>query len=137
MMQQTKRSIQWIIENKGFFLPKKKKYAGLHLIAEFWNGKVIEEERELRRILDETVKESESTALETIVHKFEPQGITGVVLLAESHIAMHTWPELKYIAIDLFTCGEKSKPLKALEYLKRELQPQRVEIKKIKRGMLK
>ena len=134
MIEKTKRSIQWIIDNRTFFLPKKKRYAGIHLIAEFWNGRMVEEEKELEEILAETVRVSESTALKTLVYKFSPQGITGVVLLAESHIAIHTWPELNYTAIDLFTCGDKSRPEKALEYLKRELRPQRVEIKKIKRG---
>jgi S-adenosylmethionine decarboxylase len=136
MMQQTKRSIQWIIENKTFFLPKKKKYAGIHVIAEFWNGKAIESEKELELLLADAVKAAEVTPLKSIIYKFEPQGITGVVLLAESHISIHTWPELNYTAIDLFTCGDKSRPEKALESLRQALKPERVEIKKIKRGGL-
>ena len=50
MIQKTKRSIQWVIENKTIFLPKKKKYAGIHFIAEFWNGKIIEDIKEVKRI---------------------------------------------------------------------------------------
>ena len=134
MMQQTKRSIQWIIDNKIFFLPRKKKWAGIHLIVEFWGGRIIESEKELQFLLDNAVKAAETTPLNTSIHKFEPQGITGLVLLAESHISIHTWPELNYMAIDLFTCGDKSRPMKALEFLKQELKPERVEIKKIKRG---
>jgi len=56
--------------------------------------------------------------------------------LAESHIALHLWPEMNYLAVDIFTCGKDSDPFKALEYLKKEFQPKRVEIKKIKRGKI-
>jgi S-adenosylmethionine decarboxylase len=136
MMQQTKRSIQWITDNRIFFLPKKKKYAGIHLIADFWDGKAIESEKELEILLENTVKAANATSLRNVVYKFEPQGITGVILLAESHISIHTWPELKYAAIDIFTCGDKTRPDKALEFLKKELQPKKVIIKKIKRGGL-
>jgi len=130
MFQKTKRSIQWVIENR------KRKYSGIHLIAEFWYGRIIEDSKELKKILIEAVKEANNTPLKVAIHKFQPQGITGVVLLAESHIAIHTWPEFNYTAIDVYTCGDKSNPERALEYLKKELQPQKVEIKKIKRGKI-
>lgn len=84
----------------------------------------------------EAVKAADSTPLRTTADKFSPQGITGIVLLAESHIAIHTWPELGYVAIDIFTCGDKSRPLKALDYFKEELKPKRVEIKELKRGKI-
>lgn len=130
MFQKTKRSIQWVIANR------KQKYSGIHLIAEFWYGKNIEDPKEVRKILIEAVKQADNTPLEIAVHKFQPQGITGIVLLAESHIAIHTWPEFNYTAIDIYTCGDKANPGKALEYLKEALQPKKVEIKKIKRGKI-
>jgi len=136
MIQETKRSIQWIIQNKTFFVPKKKKYAGIHFVAEFWNGKIIEDKKELKKIMWGAAKAAESTPLATTVYKFLPQGITGVILLAESHISIHTWPELNYTAIDLFTCGDKTRPEKALEFLKQELKPKKIEIRKIKRGKI-
>jgi len=111
-----------------------KKYLGYHLIAEFWYGKNIEDEKKLKKLLLEAVKKSNNTALKIILHKFNPRGITGVVLLAESHIALHSWPEFNYLAIDIFTCGNKAKPEKALRYLREKFKPKRVEIKKIKRG---
>ena len=134
MIQKTKRSIQWITQNKTFFIPKKIKYAGIHLTAEFWNGKIVEDEQELKEMMWGAAKAAESTPLATTVYKFSPQGITGVVLLAESHISIHTWPEINYTAIDLFTCGDKTRPEKALEFFKKELNPTKVEIKNIKRG---
>lgn len=124
----TKRSIQWIQLNN-------RKYAGIHLIAEFWNGKNIENKTKIKEILLEASKTAGSNPLKITVHKFSPRGITGFVLLAESHISIHSWPEYNYLAIDLFTCGEKTKPFLALEYLKKQYQPQRVEIQKIIRGV--
>jgi len=112
------------------------KYAGVHLIAEFWKGRNIEDKKELKEILLNTAKEANNIPLEVAIHKFSPYGITGVVLLAESHIALHFWPEFNYLAVDIFTCGDASLPEKGLEYLKKELKPQKVEVKKIKRGKI-
>lgn len=128
MIRKTKRSIQWVKKTN------KQKYAGVHLIAEFWNGKVIEDSKKIEKLLLAAVKKAKSTPLKTIIYKFSPQGVTGVVLLAESHIAIHSWPEINYLAIDIFTCGDKSRPLKALEYLRGQLKPGKVEIRKIERG---
>ncbi len=131
MTGKTKRSIQWV---KKF---KKQKYAGIHLIAEFWHGEIIEDPKKIKKILIAAVKEAKSAPLEVVIHKFSPQGLTGVVLLKESHIAIHAWPEFDYVAIDIFTCGDRAKPQKALQYLRRKLKPKKVVIKEIKRGIMK
>jgi len=128
MNTKTKRSIKWVIDKKNQF-----KHAGIHMIAEFWNGKVIENEKELKEILIKAVKKANCIPLKTVIHKFKPQGITGVVLLAESHIALHSWPEYDYIAIDIFTCGDRAVPKKALDYLNTVLNPKKVDIQKIDR----
>ncbi|PIP24137.1 MAG: adenosylmethionine decarboxylase [Candidatus Nealsonbacteria bacterium CG02_land_8_20_14_3_00_37_10] len=130
MIEKTKRSIQWVKKIN------KQKYAGIHLIAEFWNGKIIEDTKEIKKILAEAVKKAKNAPLEIVIHKFSPQGLTGVVLLEESHIAIHTWPEINYVAIDIFTCGEKAIPRRALEYLKKTFKPKKIEIKELKRGKL-
>jgi len=130
MTNKTKRSIQWVKKSK-------KNYAGIHLIAEFWHGRIIEDSKKIKRILIKSVKEAKSTPLEVIIHKFSPQGLTGVVLLAESHIALHSWPELNYLAIDIFTCGDFAKPKKALQYFKKVFRPKKVEIRELKRGRIK
>ena len=114
----------------------KKKHIGTHLIADFWYGENIEDPKELEEILLGAVKISNHTLLKIAIHKFEPYGITGIVLLAESHIAIHNWPELSYTAIDIYTCGDKSNADKALEFLKKELKPRKVKLKKMKRGIL-
>jgi S-adenosylmethionine decarboxylase len=130
MAKKTKRSIQWVKKTK------QEKYAGIHLIAEFWRGKIIEDPEKIKKILRKAVQESKSTPLEETVHKFSPQGLTGVVLLAESHIAIHSWPEVDYLAIDIFTCGDKAMPGKALDYFKKVFKPKKVRIEEIKRGKL-
>jgi len=130
MTKKTKRSIQWVRD-------KKIEYAGIHLIAEFWGGKIIEDPKEIDKILILAAKKADNTPLEVTIHKFQPQGITGVVLLAESHIAIHSWPEINYVAVDIFTCGEKAIPYKAIDYLKKKFKPKKVEIQKIKRGVIR
>lgn len=116
-------------------LREKATYAGVHILADFWHGKKIENPKSIRAILLQAVKVSGNTPLKTIVHKFYPQGVTGLILLAESHIAVHTWPELDYIAIDIFTCGAETNPDKALSYLRKIIKPKREMVKKIKRGV--
>ena len=129
MIKKTKRSIQWVRE-------KNLKYAGIHLIAEFWGGEIIENPKKIEKILITAAKKSGNTPLKVTIHKFSPQGITGVVLLAESHIAIHSWSEFNYLAIDIFTCGDKARPEKALEYLKKKFKPKKVVIQKITRGII-
>ena len=131
MEKKTKRSIKWVKP-----IEKPKKYAGVLLAADFWSGRIIENPKEIKKILIKAAKEAKNISLEITIHKFQPQGITGVLLLAESHIFISTWPEINYIAIDIFSCGEKAVPEKALEYLKKEFKPKKVEIKKIKRGKM-
>ena len=111
-------------------------FTGIHIIADFWFAKNITSTQELRRLLLKAAKKAQSTPLELLVHKFSPQGLTGVLLIAESHIAIHTWPEIEYMALDIFTCGKNVKPKKALEFLQKELKPKRVFVQELKRGMI-
>jgi S-adenosylmethionine decarboxylase proenzyme len=141
MVQKTKRSILWIpqtkkLQTKKNLLEDRDRYTGIHLVAEFWYGKNIENPKELKKILLEAAKKANNTPLEVFIHKFSPQGITGVVLLAESHITIHTWPEFNYTAIDIFTCGKKARPYWAIKYLKKIFKPKKIKIKEIKRGLL-
>lgn len=108
---------------------------GIHLIAEFWGCPEIKSSKKFEEILLGAAKAAKAHALMVHVHEFSPQGMTGVVLLAESHITFHSWPEMGYVALDVFTCGGKSKPYKALEHCKKEMQPEKVQIVEIKRGI--
>jgi len=67
---------------------------------------------------------------------FDPHGISGLVMIAESHLAIHTWPEYGYAAADIFTCGNRVFPWKAVGFLEKELEAKSCETQEIKRGML-
>ncbi|MDD2913577.1 MAG: adenosylmethionine decarboxylase [Candidatus Paceibacterota bacterium] len=133
MVYKTKRS-DLRVQNYEVENFKKNGYAGKHILADFWFGKKIEKKEKLERILLAAAKKAKSNPLGINIYQFEPQGLTGVVLLSESHIAIHTWPEIGYIAIDIFTCGTESMPNKALDFLRKEISPKKEKIKEIKRG---
>ena len=73
---------------------------------------------------------------ELAFHKFSPQGVSGVVVISESHLAIHTWPELGYAAVDVFTCGDKVNPWDACNYLAEMFQADEVNASEIKRGSM-
>ncbi|MCK4777342.1 MAG: adenosylmethionine decarboxylase [Actinomycetia bacterium] len=113
------------------------KNIGRHILVEFWNCKSLNSEETAREGLKEAVKAAGATLLALEVHKFEPHGITGIAIIAESHISIHTWPEFDYAAIDIFTCGNKVNPDAAVEALKKYYSPEHVQIVEIRRGILR
>lgn len=84
-------------------------------------------------LLTEASKIARSTLLDLKLHLFEPQGITGFALLAQSHISIHTWPENGYVAVDIYTCGEDTDPAKAVKFIIEELEAKKHLIKNIAR----
>lgn len=105
---------------------------GYHIIAEFreCNPKKLELVKTVKPILEASVKQSDLTKISSSYHQFKPFGVTGFILLAESHISIHTWPEKKYIAVDLFTCGP---PRKALSVLIKGFNPKKIKKVEMKR----
>lgn len=83
---------------------------------------LLDDEEFIRMLLYGSTKESKSTLLNLETHKFDPQGVTGFVMLAESHISIHTWPEKGMAVCDVFTCGDTAEPEKAVEYMKEQLK---------------
>ena len=77
----------------------------------------LNDESFLRCTLNNAAKLANATVLNLISNKFEPQGVTAIALLAESHLSIHTWPEKKYSAVDIFTCGQNMKPDISCKYL--------------------
>ena len=90
-----------------------------HLLLELYscNREKLNDESFLRCILNRASKLANATVLNLISNKFEPQGVTAIALLAESHISIHTWPESNYSAVDIFTCGQNMMPEIASQYL--------------------
>ena len=76
----------------------------------------------MRMMLYRSAKECNSTLLNLSVHKFEPQGFTGIAMLAESHLSVHTWPEKGMAVCDVFTCGDTAMPELGVEYMKEQLK---------------
>lgn len=107
---------------------------GEHLIVDFWGARNINDVASLQRVIELAVNASGATLLHIHLHRFDDgEGVTGVALLAESHITVHTWPENDYAAFDIFMCGSTD-PLLALEVLRAELRPVREQIQHIFRG---
>ena len=90
-----------------------------HLLLELYrcDREKLNDECFLRCILNRAAKLANATVLNLISNKFEPQGVTAIALLSESHISIHTWPESNYSAIDIFTCGQNMMPELASQYL--------------------
>ena len=90
-----------------------------HLLLELYkcDCEKLNDESFLRCTLNRAAKLAKATVLNLISNKFEPQGVTAIALLAESHISIHTWPESNYSAVDIFTCGQNMMPELASQYL--------------------
>ncbi len=89
----------------------------------------------LEESLDEAVRRSGATKVRSVFHRYNPQGVSGVVVIAESHISIHTWPEYGYAAVDFFTCGTAVDPYKAFEHVKQALEAGDAQVSEINRGM--
>ena len=83
---------------------------------------LLNDETFVKDSLVEAAKASKCEIIKVEIHKFEPQGVTGYALLAESHISIHTWPEKGIAKCDIFTCNSNNDPLAAIEYLKKRFQ---------------
>jgi S-adenosylmethionine decarboxylase len=96
---------------------------GKHCILELYgcSSARLNDEAFLRDTITTAAKRAGATLLNLITHRFEPQGVTGLALLAESHISIHTWPESGYAAVDVFTCGDHTMPEQACAVLAAEL----------------
>lgn len=108
---------------------------GVHLIADAWGApsQSLNDINVIRTALMEAIEAGGATLIDLCAHQFSPQGITATATLAESHIAIHTWPEHGYFAVDLFFCG-RGKPREALEVINRHLEAQQMKIKSVERS---
>ncbi|GLZ29598.1 S-adenosylmethionine decarboxylase proenzyme [Lentzea sp. NBRC 105346] len=94
-------------------------FAGQHVLAELSgvSAELLDDERFLRHALGEVLTQADATVLEVISKKFEPQGVTVLALLSESHASIHTYPEVGSVFVDVFTCGTRAKPELAVRLL--------------------
>lgn len=108
-------------------------FAGTHLIIEVVNGSGLDDEARIQQAFRDCVDECGATLLHIHTHKFSPQGVSGVAVLAESHISVHTWPEIGYGAFDVFMCGD-AQPWNAVGILSKAFNTKDVRVKELLRG---
>lgn len=89
----------------------------------------------MQEIMESAVKYGRLTKIRSYYHQFSPDGVSGIILLAESHLSFHTWPEYGLVALDIFTCGPTENAESALESLIEKLSPSSVEYRRIERGV--
>lgn len=111
-------------------------FAGTHLIIDLWGAKQLEDLAHMEKALRDSVDAARATLLHIHLHHFTPSfGISGVAVLAESHISVHTWPERDYAAFDVFMCGD-AQPHKAIAVLEAAFTPSKTKITEIQRGVV-
>ncbi len=112
------------------------KTIGRHLIAEFYDcaADVIDDLDAIAAILKETAAAVGATVVGEAFHRYAPQGVSGTLLIAESHLSIHTWPESGYVAVDIFTCGGLD-PRPGFRHLEQALGAKRARVHEIVRGI--
>ncbi len=120
----------------SFSNDKKLNHQCKHLLLELYkcDYEKLNDESFLRCTLNMASKLANATVLNLISNKFEPQGVTAIALLAESHISIHTWPESNYSAVDIFTCGQNMMPEYASQYLIEALNAEEHSLRIIERN---
>jgi len=112
------------------------RFAGTHLIVDLWHATNLDDLPLVEQALRDAATRAGATLLNIDLHHFTPNGgISGVAVLAESHISIHTWPEISYAAVDVFMCGD-AQPHKAIEVLKGAFMPGLVTLAEHKRGVI-
>ena len=112
------------------------KKLGTHLVVDGWGspGELLDDAGIIRASIMEAIAAGEASLIDLCVHQFSPQGVTATATLAESHIAIHTWPEYGYFAADLFFCGS-GKPVEAMRFILRALQASEYKMTELERGV--
>jgi S-adenosylmethionine decarboxylase len=111
---------------------------GRHLLVELHDcdKEVLNDLGFLRKVMLDAAIDCGAVVLGDSFHRFSPQGVSGVVIIAESHLSIHTWPEYGYAAVDVFTCGTSVRPEKAAEVLVAKLGSRNHSLVEIPRGVL-
>lgn len=99
------------------------------------DAQVINNLETVKGTLVEAAKRAQATIVDVVFHEFNPFGISGVVVIAESHLSIHTWPEYRYAAVDIFSCGDVLKPDVAANYLVEQFGAERASIVELQRGV--
>ena len=123
---------------KDVVKPSCEKYLGRHILAEFFecDPNILNNIELVERYMTEAALECGATIVQKCFHLFTPHGVSGVIIISESHLAIHTWPELGYAAVDLFTCGDKCDPKVSYEFLRKMFNSKKATFTELKRGII-
>lgn len=110
---------------------------GRHLLLELFDcdSDAINNVEAVKGALIEAAKRAQATIVDVVFHEFNPFGVSGVVVIAESHLSIHTWPEYRYAAVDIFSCGDTLQPEVAANYLVETFGAGRTSVVELQRGM--
>lgn len=113
------------------------KALGRHIIVEMYDcdPTVLNDEEKVTRYMLQAAEISGATIVGEVFHRFAPHGVSGAIVIAESHLSIHTWPEYRYAALDLFTCGDNVDPWKGFMFLREKLRAERISHTELKRGL--
>ncbi|MGL4634238.1 MAG: adenosylmethionine decarboxylase [Cetobacterium sp.] len=111
---------------------------GRHILIEFYNcdEEILKNPILIKEHMNEAARIANATIVESVFHHFNPYGVSGAVIISESHLAIHTWPEYGYAAVDVFTCGDKIDPWTAFKFLEDVFKSDRSESIEVPRGMV-
>ncbi|MBI3924276.1 MAG: S-adenosylmethionine decarboxylase proenzyme [Armatimonadetes bacterium] len=110
---------------------------GRHIIAElsYCDADLLGDLERVQEAMVRAARVAGCDIREVAFHRFQPHGVSGVVVIAESHLSIHTWPELRYAAVDVYTCGTTTDPMLAIPYLEQQLGSKDVNVSVIQRGV--
>ena len=121
-------------QTKDYFIQRGgKRYAGVHLLIDLHGASHLSDIAYIENVMRECVKASRATLLHIHLHRFEPDGVSGVAVLAESHISVHTWPESRFAAFDVFMCGDTD-PHACVAIMREAFEAERADVQEILRG---
>ena len=111
---------------------------GRHILAEFYNcdKELLNNHKLIEKFMNEAAEAAKATIVKSVFHLFNPWGVSGVVVIQESHLTIHTWPEYGYAAVDFFTCGDEVNPWVAFQYMKEKIKSEITETTEIPRGLV-
>ena len=111
---------------------------GKHVLVEYYGCDVnlLNKASAIKEMMEDAAKAARATVVESFIHQFSPFGVSGVVVIAESHLTIHTWPEYGYAAVDFFTCGDEVDPWKCYYHLLDKLKAKNSTTMELRRGTL-
>ncbi|ANQ47934.1 adenosylmethionine decarboxylase [Flammeovirga yaeyamensis] len=113
-------------------------FLGKQLLGELYtcSSTYLNDPEAMKSIMEEAANYANATIVQSVFHHFSPHGVSGVVVIQESHFAVHTWPEHQFVSVDFYTCGATAFPEKAMEFLVDKLNAKQFDVKEVDRGHL-